>query len=248
MNSNTTDNKDTKTNDPTPQEVLDYFLNNSNNAPNPEPVKNEAKGISIPLSELEDAGLAKINNADFNNSPVYKDDALIPPAVKDELFDASIYDKSNDTDIRKIFTDLSKITITDEEKENYLRILLDGTSRFTTTIRFNNINFHVYAVSKTIEEQDFIRNMAIEFSKEVDSNNQPKHMVVEGVEYLLKLNVIFTFPGIFEQQNSFKETVENGLVKISKMNKNYWFILINALRIFEQKEVLLGELMSSGDF
>ena len=235
-------------NEPAPQEVLDYFLNNSSKESKNELKNDEDKGISIPLSELENAGLTKINDPEADNSSTYKDAALIPPSIEDELFDTSIYEKNNESDMKRIFTDLSKVTITDNEKETYLRTLLDGTTKFMTYIQFDNSKISICAASKTIEEQDFIRDMVMEFSKEVDENNQPKHTAVEGIEYLLKLNAIITFIYIFPREETLEATIRLGLEKINKMDKNYWFFLLNALRIFEQKEVLLGELMASGDF
>lgn len=249
MKNNIIDNKNVQSdNNPAPQEVLDYFLNNSSKESKNDLKNDEDKGISIPLSELENAGLTKINDPEADNSSAYKDAALIPPSIEDELFDTSIYEKSNESDIKRIFTDLSKVTITDNEKENYLRTLLDGTTKFMTYIHFDNSKISICAASKTIEEQDFIRDMVMEFSKEVDQNNQPKHTVVEGIEHLLKLNAIVTFIYIFPREETLEATIKLGLEKINKMDKNYWFFLLNALRIFEQKEVLLGELMASGDF
>ena len=158
MKNNIIDNKNVQSdNNPAPQEVLDYFLNNSSKESKNDLKNDEDKGISIPLSELENAGLTKINDPEADNSSAYKDAALIPPSIEDELFDTSIYEKNNESDIKRIFTDLSKVTITDNEKENYLRTLLDGTTKFMTYIHFDNSKISICAASKTIEEQDFIR-------------------------------------------------------------------------------------------
>jgi hypothetical protein len=101
--------------------------------------------------------------------------------------------------------------------------------------------------------------------KDSPTDKDYKHNTFECGMYMLKLNAIFCIKGQTDSYSSKNTSIfsdipleasfedQQTLVKqnieiIDKMSFAKWNIILNAMRIFEQKEVLLGANLVSGDF
>ena len=158
--------------------------------------------------------------------------------------------------------DLHKVTITENEKENYLRSLLNNEV-FKDVLKFKDISIQI--CSKTMELQMYLAEKINKYANEsyFDSSEnkyKAKHTPVDLLKYALYLNVIFCVESV-NGENIFKnelkytlsseqreELIKNGIKIIECMPTSMWNLLLNAVRIFDRKEFLLGKEMLSGDF
>lgn len=258
----------------TPQEVLDYFTNNTKaNAQKLNQKVVSANGdveLKISHEEWKASGL---DDSELNKTLESLDPAVTAPvpeisditmsnAYTQELLQSSVTTEAQ----VKLLYDLSKVTITDSEKEHYLRSVLNNEQLelYVTVGNKHKIGFN--CVSKTIEIQNLITTLANIYINERDENDNTKykHNTYESGLYLLKLNAMFCLQGegdtdckkpsmfipipldiSFERQ---QELVQQNIAIIDKLPFAKWNAMLNIMRIFEQKEVLLGAELISGDF
>lgn len=266
MNNNTT-NKDNQVTDATPEEVLNYFTSNQNDTEKqtaeaarklPEAKSSDdSVEISVKRSDLKEFGLDPEDIKQENE----KDNNPMSQVPVPELYDPTMYDDllgkfQMSATQSHAFVDLSTITVTENEKELYLRVLLDGNTPFYTNVPIiPNRNIFIKCYSKTTKEQNFINKKITEFAAAVDENKNYKNDVVATCMYALKLNAMFTclddFKNIVLNENSEvvnKEDFNYNMNVIDSMPTARWNLFVNAMRIFEKKESILGEMVVTGDF
>lgn len=270
--------------DVTPQEVMDYFTNNTTTYNTTRENKQETqqgkvrvlndKGdieLKIPRKEWIQAGLDEetLKSQESATNPTETApipeivDPLITNGYTQELLHSSVMSSTQN----RMLYDLSKVTITDDEKEYYLRVVLENEplELYITVGNKNKIGFN--CKSKTIAIQNLITKLADVYITERDPNDktQYKHSTFESGMYLLKLNAMFCLggegdedgvkkPGLFKEIPLDLPFVEQQVI-VEENNKIIdglsfakWNAIINILRIFEQKEALLGAELISGDF
>ena len=266
--------------DITPQEVLDYFTNNSEqdkaNAAkkqNTSKIINDKGDVELTISreEWKAAGLDEATEQKAAEIANPAASAPIPeiydPTITNSYTNELFYSKITATTQEKMLYDLSKVTIDDDEKEYYLRTVLENEplELFVTIGEKARIGF--MCRSKTIEIQNLITALADSYITTRDSNSPEtyKHNTFECGMYMLKLNAMFCIQSqrdIYNANNtkifvdvpidaSFEEQqilVKQNIEIIDKMSFAKWNLILNAMRIFEQKEVLLGANLVSGDF
>lgn len=256
----------------TPQEVLDFFTNNTEedkkkilekeSKPKPE-ILNDKGDVKLTISrkEWKESGLDDIslneeatNEDPASNVPLPEiDDTLLSNEYTNEL----LHNTLRNTTQAKMLYDLSKVTINDIEKEQYLRrvLLADQPLRLSICIGDPKLNIRYKCTSKTIEIQNLLQRLIDEYVNERDNEGNYVHNTFESGMFILKLNAIFCvdIPNIkkvplditFEEQ---KEIVKENLNIINSMSFAKWNVILNVMRIFEQKEALLGAELISGDF
>ena len=268
----------------TPQEVLDFFTNNTEEDKKAQKEQQTIKGktrivnedgdveLTIPREAWKNAGLdeelQQVQDSATNPASSAPIPEIFDPTVENkytnELLHSSVTKQTQD----RMLYDLSKVTITDDEKEYYLRTVLDGNEPLDLYVTVGNrrkIGFQ--CISKTIEVQNLIGKLADIYINEKDPNDKTQylHTTFEGGMYLLKLNAMFCLKGEGDEDGVkkpalFKEIpldipfseqqaiVEENIQIINKLSFAKWNAMLNILRIFEQKEVLLGAELISGDF
>lgn len=272
----------------TPQEVLDYFTNNSS-TPSIEGTEDVTK------EDTSEKGKAKVINdkgdveltisrdvwkkAGLDDLDQKKQEEIVDPAstapvpeISDPLLNNDytqelLHSSVMSTTQNKMLYDLSNVTITDDEKEYYLRTVLENEPLHLYVTVGNKHKIGFDCRSKTIAVQNLITKLADAYITERDPNDktQYKHSTFESGIYLLKLNAMFCLggegdedgvkkPGLFKaipldipftEQQAIVE--ENNKI-IDGLAFAKWNAIINILRIFEQKEALLGAELISGDF
>lgn len=194
------------------------------------------------------------------------------PTIADELLtnkytEELLHSKLTSSVQDKMLYDLANVTIDDKEKELYLRSVLENIplKLYVTVGKNRKIGFN--CISKTIALQNLITKLAAIYIDEKDENDTSKykHSAFESGMYLLKLNAMFClkeegdehgpqksslFTPIpenlpFDEQ---KKIVDQNLEIIDNLSFAKWNAIINIMRIFEHKEVLLGAELVSGDF
>lgn len=256
----------------TPQEVLDFFTNNTEedkkkilekeSKPKPE-ILNDKGDVKLTISreEWKESGLDDIslNEEATNEDPASNvplpdiDDTLLSNEYTNEL----LHNTLRNTTQAKMLYDLSKVTINDVEKEQYLRcvLLADQPLKLSIYIGDPKLNIRYNCTSKTIEIQNLLQKIIDDYVNEKDVEGNYLHNTFESGMFILKLNAIFCvdIPNIkkvplditFEEQ---KELVKENLNIINSMSFAKWNVILNVMRIFEQKEALLGAELISGDF
>lgn len=236
-----------------------------------DPEGKDTINLTVPREEWIAAGLdeeviqKEINATDPAKSVPIPDlmDTTISNAYVNNLLHSPVTASAQE----KLLYDLTKVTIDDTEKEWYLRCVLEN-EQFDLYVTIGNkhkIGFK--CKSKTIETQNLITLLADNYINERDEtdNSKYKHNTFESGMYILKLNAMFCLDGEgdengckkpsmfipipldapFETQ---KELVQQNIAIIDKLSFAKWNAMLNIIRIFEQKEVLLGAEMISGGF
>lgn len=172
--------------------------------------------------------------------------------------DQIIIDKAKTNTLPK---QLDKVTITDDEKDIYIRnTLLDMP--ISLDIKYGKINTIFTFTSKLVQTQEYLSR----YLKEILLSDKAK---VTGTEEMY--NVIFRAnisvilnqingknafdDGNNEKVNSrdltydeFKQIVEERAKILSKKSQQLWSMIINAACVFERKEQLLAEYFINEDF
>lgn len=228
------DNKQEDLN-PTPEEVLNFIANNQ------EAEAGKPKEEHIPLTQED---LEKIDLEALNP------DKAPEPAPRIQIHPDNFVVKPFDS-ANKNLTDLSKVTISDEEKEAYVRCMLQDTP-FSTTLSFSKLGIKVGLSSKTVGEQKQLSEFVKEYALRKNPNGELMYTTAEVMEVYLKLCVLMTVDSLngqpFATEAKSNPDMDEKLKTFEGMPINKWFILLNAVRIFEQKEALLNEFMLNEDF
>lgn len=251
-------NKDNKSdpNDISAQEILDFLrggdgVPTSSSTKDVSDIKEEEKNIFSSDVSINNKDVNENNNGEGDNSKVSLNPALKPSEVFDSrdptmYFDKMFSNTPNDP-VKAILKDLKDVTITETEKETYLRSILLST-RFETKIHLKN-DISISMQSKLISEQDEIAHRLEKFALEKGKDNNLVHSPMDVYKYALKLNIIFANPFInntpvfdanltIDEKSDFMETFPSAK----------WLLLINAVRIFERKENLLSQFILDEDF
>lgn len=157
-----------------------------------------------------------------------------------------------------MFVDTDKITVDEQEKEMYLRDLLEN-KRFELKIETKASKITTVIQSKLIDEQDYITNHLSSFALETDENGKLKHTTEEYFRLALKLNIIFGIRRLndidFFDSDKYNNNeldrdqfVARALLRLKTMPKALWIILVNSVLVFEQKENLLSKMILNEDF
>lgn len=248
------ENKDNKSdpNDISAQEILDFLRGGDGEIP---ASSSSTKDTSDTKNENIFSSDVLINNKDTNetasDSKISLDHAVKPSEVFDSRdptmhFDKMFSNTPNDP-INAILKDLKSVTITDTEKETYLRSILLST-RFETTIHLKN-DISISIKSKLMSEQDEIAHRLEKFALEKGMDNNLAHSPMDIYKYALKLNIIFANPiinndPVFNPEMTLKEKSDF----IDTFPDAKWLLLVNAVRIFERKENLLSQFILDEDF
>lgn len=172
--------------------------------------------------------------------------------------DQIIIDKAKTNTLPK---QLDKVTITDDEKDIYIRnTLLDMP--ISLDIKYGKINTIFTFTSKLVQTQEYLSR----YLKEILLSDKAKVMGTEemyNVIFRANISVILNQingknafdDGNNEKVNSrdltydeFKQIVEKRAKILSKKSQQLWSMIINAACVFERKEQLLAEYFINEDF
>ena len=248
--------------DATAEEILD-FLQDKTNSTSKDVISKEDNKVktneeNIDVNELKEFASEITINNETSNSPTANDAPSSNNSMKaSDLIDSrdptmhfdKMFANANLNEFDPFVLDLSKVTITDSEKEEYLRSVL-LSERFITSIDVKGF-YKITFQSKLLEEQKFIANHIESYAIEVDSKDRHQllHSPVDVYVYALKLNVIFANPLINEKPVFSNDlTLEQKLELIESFPVAKWNLLVNAARIFEKKENLLSKFILDEDF
>lgn len=251
--------KDQNTNqDATAEEILNFLQDKTteSNSVNKEEKVEETEKLDIEqLKTLKSEVIINNKSSNETNNSDNKDEVQLKPSdvidSKDPTmhFDKMFINLSNSNDLNPFVLDLSKVTITDDEKEDYLRAVL-LSERFISSIDIKR-HYKIKFQSKLLEEQKFIANRIEAYAIEPNPNdkNQLLHSPVDVYVYALKLNVILADPSINDEPVFTKDlNLEQKLKLIETFPVAKWNLLVNAARIFEKKENLLSKFILDEDF
>lgn len=172
--------------------------------------------------------------------------------------DQIIIDKAKTNTLPK---QLDKVTITDDEKDIYIRnTLLDMP--ISLDIKYGKINTIFTFTSKLVQTQEYLSR----YLKEILLSDKAKVMGTEemyNIIFRANISVILNQingknafdDGNNEKVNSrdltydeFKQIVEERAKILSKKSQQLWSMIINAACVFERKEQLLAEYFINEDF
>ena len=172
--------------------------------------------------------------------------------------DQIIIDKAKTNTLPK---QLDKVTITDDEKDIYIRnTLLDMP--ISLDIKYGKINTIFTFTSKLVQTQEYLSR----YLKEMLLSEKSKVMGTEEMyNIIFRANVSVILNQIngknaFEDGNNekvnsrdliydeFKQIVEERAKILSKKSQQLWSMIINAACVFERKEQLLAEYFINEDF
>lgn len=207
---------------------------------------NEIKEFSSEVVVNNETSNTLSNNVD-TSTPMKASD-LIDSRDPTMHFD-KMFSNANLNEFDPFILDLSKVTLTDNEKEDYLRSVL-LSERFSTMILIKN-KCRITFQSKLLEEQKFIANCIESYAIEADpkDHNQLLHTPVDVYVYALKLNIIFANPYINEKPVFSNDlTLDQKLKLIESFTIAKWNLLVNTARVFEKKENLLSKFILDEDF
>lgn len=172
--------------------------------------------------------------------------------------DQIIIDKAKTNTLPK---QLDKVTITDDEKDIYIRnTLLDMP--ISLDIKYGKINTIFTFTSKLVQTQEYLSR----YLKEMLLSEKAKVMGTEemyNIIFRANVSVILNQingknafdDGNNEKVNSrdltydeFKQIVEERAKILSKKSQQLWSMIINAACVFERKEQLLAEYFINEDF
>lgn len=172
--------------------------------------------------------------------------------------DQIIIDKAKTNTLPK---QLDKVTITDDEKDIYIRnTLLDMP--ISLDIKYDKINTIFTFTSKLVQTQEYLSR----YLKEILLSDKAKVMGTEemyNIIFRANVSVILNQingknafdDGNNEKVNSrdltydeFKQIVEERAKILSKKSQQLWSMIINAACVFERKEQLLAEYFINEDF
>lgn len=172
--------------------------------------------------------------------------------------DQIIVDKAKTNTLPK---QLDKVTITDDEKDIYIRnTLLDMP--ISLDIKYGKINTIFTFTSKLVQTQEYLSR----YLKEILLSDKAKVMGTEemyNIIFRANISVILNQingknafdDGHNEKVNSrdltydeFKQIVEERAKILSKKSQQLWSMIINAACVFERKEQLLAEYFINEDF
>lgn len=172
--------------------------------------------------------------------------------------DKIIIDKAKTNTLPK---QLDKVTITDDEKDIYIRnTLLDMP--ISLDIKYGKINTIFTFTSKLVQTQEYLSR----YLKEILLSDKAKVMGTEemyNIIFRANISVILNQingknafdDGNNEKVNSrdltydeFKQIVEERANILSKKSQQLWSMIINAACVFERKEQLLAEYFINEDF
>lgn len=172
--------------------------------------------------------------------------------------DQIIIDKAKTNTLPK---QLDKVTITDDEKDIYIRnTLLDMP--ISLDIKYGKINTIFTFTSKLVQTQEYLSR----YLKEILLSDKAKVMGTEemyNIIFRANVSVILNQingknafdDGNNEKVNSrdltydeFKQIVEERAKILSKKSQQLWSMIINAACMFERKEQLLAEYFINEDF
>lgn len=172
--------------------------------------------------------------------------------------DQIIIDKAKTNTLPK---QLDKVTITDDEKDIYIRnTLLDMP--ISLDIKYGKINTIFTFTSKLVQTQEYLSR----YLKEILLSDKAKVMGTEemyNIIFRANVSVILNQingknafdDGNNEKVNSrdltydeFKQIVEERAKILSKKSQQLWSMIINAACVFERKEQLLAEYFINEDF
>lgn len=259
MNNNNTEDKDNlDLQNSSNQEILDYFNEHTKDASD---AATPASQTSEELSKQEeDKYEVKMTKEEYdrfinlNKIENIKDPAIVPvKGVEDDpVLEQALSMMRHQR--KSLLVPLDNIHVTDDEKESYLRCVLDDNAVWSTTITIANRSFKVK--SKTVADQEFIVKQLQDFVAQVKEDGKATHNEVELATLMLKLNIMVSIENIgllpinTETDNIelLKKNVEENLKKLSKISSACMNIYINVMRIFEEKEQMLGYELISGDF
>ena len=269
----------------TAEEIMAFIQNpdSADKSIKSKPLSSKELGLdSKDLNTLKEiASFSSVSINDENKDTIDKidsnDDTINQEEIKKNL---EILSKDPTLDFQNLFEEdkqvlkpylknLDEVTITDSEKERYLRCVLENTI-FRTSIRSNKTGIVYKLKSKTMEEQEFISNKLREFSLEMiddpyrkDAEGFPlkvlKHTDADFLKFITKINLIFALESIngkdvFQTQDylsgdkSIDEFFKDALNYFTNLPDFIWLRLINVMRIFEKKENLLSTFILSEDF
>lgn len=172
--------------------------------------------------------------------------------------DQIIIDKAKTNTLPK---QLDKVTITDDEKDIYIRnTLLDMP--ISLDIKYGKINTIFTFTSKLVQTQEYLSR----YLKEILLSDKAKVMGTEEMyNIIFRANVSVILNQIngknaFDDGNNekinsrdltydeFKQIVEERAKILSKKSQQLWSMIINAACVFERKEQLLAEYFINEDF
>ena len=172
--------------------------------------------------------------------------------------DQIIIDKAKTNTLPK---QLDKVTITDDEKDIYIRnTLLDMP--ISLDIKYGKINTIFTFTSKLVQTQEYLSR----YLKEILLSDKAKVMGTEEMyNIIFRANVSVILNQIngknaFDDGNNekinsrdltydeFKQIIEERAKLLSKKSQQLWSMIINAACVFERKEQLLAEYFINEDF
>lgn len=172
--------------------------------------------------------------------------------------DQIIIDKAKTNTLPK---QLDKVTITDDEKDIYIRnTLLDMP--ISLDIKYGKINTIFTFTSKLVQTQEYLSR----YLKEILLSDKAKVMGTEemyNIIFRANVSVILNQingKNVFDDGNNekvnsrdltydeFKQIVEERAKILSKKSQQLWSMIINAACVFERKEQLLAEYFINEDF
>lgn len=172
--------------------------------------------------------------------------------------DQIIIDKAKTNTLPK---QLDKVTITDDEKDIYIRnTLLDMP--ISLDINYGKINTIFTFTSKLVQTQEYLSR----YLKEILLSDKAKVMGTEEMyNIIFRANISVILNQIngknaFDDSNNekvnsrdltydeFKQIVEERAKILSKKSQQLWSMIINAACVFERKEQLLAEYFINEDF
>ena len=240
----------------TPEEVLDYINNiesKSTESATKDPIaemgEEDLKRLGIPISDSEN------QTQENNTSSEFKYVREFPTVHGEELF----YNQ------KKYLVDVSKIKVTDDEKERYLRSVLHDMC-FFLTIPFMGNSVELDIRAKTVSETEHLSKYLAEIfsdEKNVDLNiaMQEACKVNFLIQYMPKnVGSDFIFGEIIDVESlllkstadvsyaEFKQIIDEKMKYLDKIPTNKWILCVNALRIFDEKFGQLSEMVVNGDF
>lgn len=172
--------------------------------------------------------------------------------------DQIIIDKAKTNTLPK---QLDKVTITDDEKDIYIRNTLSDMP-ISLDIKYGKINTIFTFTSKLVQTQEYLSR----YLKEILLSDKAKVMGTEemyNIVFRANISVILNQingknafdDGNNEKINSrdltydeFKQIVEERAKLLSKKSQQLWSMIINAACVFERKEQLLAEYFINEDF
>lgn len=172
-------------------------------------------------------------------------------------------ESQRNADTTPYLVDLNKVTVTDAEKEQFLRCTL-ASKPYIVDVDLHKGSMAFKFKPKTLGLQKTSLSMLSWLMKQYDEKGNPKFDYSATFLWILKSEIILTLIS-FNGNNPFKfyskytddksltesqlfELLKDDMEIIDKLPVPVWNAMINASRVHEQKEKLLNEFLINEDF